>query len=186
MIPALSHLITKRIISLSPFSVPEIGLTTHGLPYRRKLRHNTHLEDLKQKVIIIREHHPFQGQTLEVYGRTHRKGVLLLNLILPDGSRSLIPASWTDLELRSPIAGHQPPATIGALPDLLHARKVVDSLLRKLDDSEQIISVEERKHAQATTPLARSRTTEHLGRSRSRNPKNGCCHRIKRMFRTSK
>ena len=112
-----------------------------------------------------------------VYDRTHRNGILLLNLVLPDGSRSFIPAAWTDLELRPSLSGQQSSATIGSLPDLLHACKVVDSLLRKLDASEQITAMEERKHATATAPLAR-RGTEHLGRTRFRNPKNGHRHTV--------
>jgi hypothetical protein len=38
------------------------------------------------------------GRSLEVLGFSRRRGVLHLLLVLPDGSRSLIPAAWTDLE----------------------------------------------------------------------------------------
>jgi len=50
-------------------------------------------------------------------------------------------------------------ATIGSLSHLLHARNVVDSLLRKIDSSEQvplIPSKEEIERATPTRPLARS------------------------------
>jgi len=63
----------------------------------------------------------------------HRKGRLLLVLILPDGSKSLIPADWTDLA--SPIQTFSAPAataTLGSLENLLHARAVVDALLGRL------------------------------------------------------
>ena len=63
----------------------------------------------------------------------HRKGQLLLVLILPDGSKSLIPADWTDLA--SPIqifSAAGATATLGSLENLLHARAVVDALLGRL------------------------------------------------------
>jgi hypothetical protein len=47
-------------------------------------------------VTIIRERHAFEGQTLAVISSIKRRGVLLVLVILPNGSRSLIPASWTD------------------------------------------------------------------------------------------
>ena len=77
--------------------------------------------------------------------------MLQLTLVLPDGSRSLIPAAWTDLASPSddrPSSG----GVLGSLADLLHARKVVDSLLHKFDASEATIPVkEERRRATATT-----------------------------------
>ena len=61
----------------------------------------------------------------------HRKGQLLLVLILPDGSKSLIPANWTDLA--SPIQTlSAATATVSSLENLLHARTVVDALLARL------------------------------------------------------
>ena len=100
----------------------------------------------------------------------HRNGGLLLTLVLPDGSRSLIPASWTDLDMNLAEAGPTLPpgnrpstsATLGSLSHLLHTRKVVDSLLRKTDSSEQvplIPSKEERERATPTRPLVRSGKT---------------------------
>jgi hypothetical protein len=53
-------------------------------------------------------------------------------LVLPDGSKSLIPAAWTDLE--PPSEETEQPETIGSVRDLLHVRTVVDGLLRQLDD----------------------------------------------------
>jgi hypothetical protein len=48
-------------------------------------------------VRIVRPKHPLEGQTLGVLGWSHRQGRLHLLLVLPDGSRSFIPAAWTDL-----------------------------------------------------------------------------------------
>ena len=138
----------------------------------------------------MRDHHPLQGQTLELFSWLHRQGNLFLTLVLPDGSRSLIPASWTDLAMdqiptTSSPGGLSSSATLGSLSHLLHARKVVDSLLRKFDSPEQaptIPSKEERRRATTTGLLARSgKTTSgtgHLGRPRPRDEKNGHRHTV--------
>jgi hypothetical protein len=60
---------------------------------------------------------------------------MYLVLILPDGSKSMVPAEWTDFALpkqpeRAPSADTAP--TFGSLEDLLHARAVVDALLSRL------------------------------------------------------
>ncbi len=63
-----------------------------------------------------------------------RHGRLHLVLILPDGSKSLIPADWTDLA--SSTRPHRAISTqttmLGSLDDLLHACAVVDALLSRL------------------------------------------------------
>ena len=100
---------------------------------RRNARHTTHHQHLPEKVTIVRPRHPFEGQPLNVFGAMHRKGQLLLVLLLPDGSKSLIPADWTDLA--SPIqifSAAGATATLGSLENLLHARAVVDALLGRL------------------------------------------------------
>ena len=102
---------------------------------RRKPRHTTHHQHLPESVTVIRARHPFEGKSLEVLGSTHRKGGLHLVLILPDGSKSLIPAEWTDLasavQLPRALRAHTA-TTLGSLEDLLHARAVVDALLSRL------------------------------------------------------
>ena len=45
---------------------------------------------------ITRERHPFEGRSLAVIGSIRRRGVLFVLACLPDGSRALIPAQWTD------------------------------------------------------------------------------------------
>ena len=62
-----------------------------------------------------------------------RRELLQLVLILPDGSKSLIPAEWTDLaSTPSQHALSTHTATLCSLEDLLHARAVVDALLSRL------------------------------------------------------
>ncbi len=122
-----------------------------------------------------------EGKALRVHGHIHRKGTYHLTLELPDGTRSFIPASWTDLDGAGPTSG-EPSAClstlIGSVCDLLHARKVVDALLRKLEaqrPSEENRSQED-KHATPTGLLARGKESplragamgepEHRGASR--------------------
>src|SRR5215831_5731766 len=64
-----------------------------GSSYRRTLRHTTHHQDLPERVTIVRQRHPFEGKSLAVLQATHRHGRLYFLLILPDGSKSLIPAA---------------------------------------------------------------------------------------------
>ena len=61
-----------------------------------------------------------------------RHGRLDLILVLPDGSKSLVPASWTDLDPQ--ITGRPEPEPSGGLApvsQLLRARAVVDALLAR-------------------------------------------------------
>jgi hypothetical protein len=60
----------------------------------------------------------------------HRHGVLELLLVLPDGSKSLIPAAWTDMK---PVGAERGNAseTLGALTDLLTACELVADLIRR-------------------------------------------------------
>jgi hypothetical protein len=65
-----------------------------------------------------------------VLGWQRRQGRLTLTLVLADGSKSLIPAGWTDLE---PGAEPVLPAALGSVADLLHACTVLAPLLRRID-----------------------------------------------------
>jgi len=58
-----------------------------------------------------------------------RHGKLDLILVLPDGSRTLIPAAWTDLDPSTPP---EPAtlATLGSLADLLHAGRVLAGIVQ--------------------------------------------------------
>src|SRR5262249_50928610 len=73
----------------------------------RKTRHTTHLKNFPETMCVRREHHPLFGTWLPVYGWMRRHGRLDLILVLPDGSKSLMPGSWTDLDPQ--IAGTPEP-----------------------------------------------------------------------------
>ena len=68
------------------------------------------------------------GQTLQVLGEMHRHGRLEL-LVLPDGSKSLIPAAWTDQA--EPTETVAVPATVATLADLEHAVVLVAELMTR-------------------------------------------------------
>jgi hypothetical protein len=60
---------------------------------------------------------------------------MYLVLILPDGSKSMIPVEWTDFAIAThskQATAAQTMPTLGSLADLLHARAVVDALLSRL------------------------------------------------------
>ena len=46
---------------------------------------------------VTRRCHPFEGRVLTVLGGMRRHGVLELLVVLPDGSKALMPAGWTDV-----------------------------------------------------------------------------------------
>src|ERR1039458_3880336 len=78
-----------------------------------------------KQVTIVRPRHAFEGQSLEVLGWLRRDGELQLTLVLPDGTRSLIPAAWTDLQTtQTPAHDGKPPqpALLASCTQLLHAR----------------------------------------------------------------
>jgi Family of unknown function (DUF5372) len=80
---------------------------------------------------VMRGRHPLQGRALRVLGRMRRHGRLELLLELPDGSKCLIPATWTDLAVEDDGgSGGQAPvvATLGSLEDLLAASGLVSAL----------------------------------------------------------
>jgi len=56
-----------------------------------------------------------------------RHGVVELLLVLPDGSKSLVPAAWTDAD-QSGVDGADRLATLGSLSDLLHVCELVTDL----------------------------------------------------------
>ena len=105
---------------------------------------------------IIRERHAFEGQTLAVISSIKRRGVLLVFVILPNGSRSLIPASWTDwidhhnteTSSSSDDVIHAP--ALGKFGDLLQLRKVIDALQRR-----HIESASHVESSNAAEPLSR-------------------------------
>jgi hypothetical protein len=77
-----------------------------------------------------------EGRALELLGWKRRRGTLELTLVLPDGSKSLIPAAWTDLEPR-PEGEVDRAQALGSVADLLHARTILAPLLARLEATDR-------------------------------------------------
>ena len=80
-----------------------------------------------------------EGRELAVLGRCKRACQLHLLLILPCESRSLIRASWTDLQLRMGAAcdtsSSASPALLATIKDLFNARTAIDAVLGRMADA---------------------------------------------------
>jgi hypothetical protein len=85
-------------------------------------------------VTTTRERHPCEGGAIPVIGSIRRNGVLFALACLPDGSRALVPAQWTDWdEGQSSCVGACPDdrpslRVLGGLGDLLRLRYHLDAL----------------------------------------------------------
>jgi hypothetical protein len=86
-------------------------------------------------VTLTRRRHPFEGRSLRVLGSMRRHGAAELLVVLPDGSKRLIPAAWTDLE--QPAGGDDAAATLGSVSDLLHASVLVSGLSARAEDGRE-------------------------------------------------
>jgi hypothetical protein len=89
------------------------------------------------------------GKALAVFGQLKRKGQLNLVLMLPDGTRSYIPAAWTDFESPGTPPGNGQPSLVAFLPDLLRTRQRVEVLLRRIGSTPigTTASTQENQHA---------------------------------------
>src|SRR5271169_1661723 len=66
-----------------------------------------------------------------------RHGAAELLVVLPDGSKRLIPAAWTDLEQQPAAAGDDAAATLGSVLDLLQLSVLVSGLLARAADGRE-------------------------------------------------
>ena len=86
-------------------------------------------------VTLTRPRHPFEGRPLPVLGSMLRHGAMELLVVLPDGSKRLIPAAWTDLESPPGRDGSDGPGTLGSAADLLGLSVLVSGLSARGTDS---------------------------------------------------
>ena len=119
----------------------------------RKPPHTTHHQHFPERVTITRPHHPFQGQSLEVFRHARMPGGLQFVLILPDGSKSMVSAEWTDFE--SDDCGPQTPQLVGSPHDLLRLRGLVDMLLRRAANLPVISGAGQESHATTESDIHR-------------------------------
>jgi hypothetical protein len=121
--------------------------------YRRNPRHTSPLQDLPAQVQVTRAHHALTGKALKVFGKINRKGQLHLVLVLPDGTRSYIPAAWTDFKSPGLCSPKDEPCLAACLSDLLRTRQRVDALLRRIGTTpiNTTGSTQENRHASKST-----------------------------------
>src|SRR5215467_13889426 len=84
-------------------------------------------------VTLTRRRHPFEGRSLRVLGSRRRAGAVELLVVLPDGSKTLIPAEWTDLD---PARAAAEPA-VGSLADLLAAVALLSALSARIGSGQE-------------------------------------------------
>ncbi|MBZ5612260.1 MAG: Y4bD/Y4pK family protein [Acidobacteriia bacterium] len=133
--------------------MPPTGVARRAESSRRTPRHTTHHQRFPERVTITRPHHPFHGQSLEVLRQARMRGRLEFVLNLPDGSKSLIPADWTDFQI--PSCAPQAPVLVGSLDDLLRLRNLVDALLRRSAEPPVISGTDQESHAATESQLQR-------------------------------
>jgi hypothetical protein len=75
-------------------------------------------------------------------------------LILPDGSKSLVPADWTDFTAASPSQMHGN-HLIGSLEDLLQLRFLADALLQRAATSATQFVPQQESHVATESELHR-------------------------------
>ena len=85
--------------------------------------------ELPGTVVITRPRHPLAGRELRVLGGMRRHGRLELLLVLPDGSKRLIPAEWTSQHADGGAGrdGTGSAGTLGSVADLLTASVLVSA-----------------------------------------------------------
>lgn len=137
----------------------------HARCCRRTPPHTTHHRKFSGSATILRQCHPLQGQALPIMGGMRRGGAQLLLLILPDGSRSLIPAEWTDWQAEdagSVPASSPQEACFVPLAGLLRVRAMADALLKRGPIPGPGASSHEESHAADPCP---SRTSPAAARA---------------------
>ena len=81
--------------------------------------------------MVTRPRHPLAGRRLQVIGAMRRLGRDELLVVLPDGSKTLMPAVWTDRDTTTANEDQalaQATAILAAPAELLHASELVASL----------------------------------------------------------
>jgi hypothetical protein len=77
-----------------------------------------------EMVRVVRPGHPLHGLDLPVWGRLRVRGVAMVVLVLPDGSKERIPAAWV-----GESGGENPAApVVAAAADLLRLLRVISGV----------------------------------------------------------
>jgi hypothetical protein len=80
-----------------------------------------------ETVRVVRPGHPLHGLDLPVWGRLRLRGVAMVVLVLPDGSKERIPAAWARGG-GSEDTGAPAAAVVAAAADLLRLLRVISGI----------------------------------------------------------
>jgi len=80
-----------------------------------------------ETVRVVRPGHPLHGLDLPVWGWLRLRGVAMVVLVLPDGSRKRVPAAWAH-EGGSEDTGAPAAAVVAAAGDLLRLLRVISGI----------------------------------------------------------
>jgi len=110
----------SRLPAVRASARPDIVTRPLGVPAQAE-----HAAADPELVRVVRPGHPLHGLDLPVWRRLRLRGVAMLELVLPDGSKKRIPASWTG-DGTSP----QPPAggVAAAAGDLLRVLQLMSGI----------------------------------------------------------
>jgi hypothetical protein len=123
---------------------------------------------------------------LEVLGWCHRGGKLHLTLVLPDGTRALIAAAWTDLRSYESAANVQrtQAASLASRTELLQGRTIVDALLRQWKAADTAPPSTPQENSDAAAELSRSTATAERP-ARVEHPRRGTARASRKAARAS-
>ena len=79
-----------------------------------------------ETVRVVRPGHPLHGLDLPVWGRLRLRGVAMVVLVLPDGSKKRIPAAWA--REGGSEDGRAAAAVVAAAADLLRLLRVISGV----------------------------------------------------------
>lgn len=85
---------------------------------------------------MTRPRHPLEGRRLQVIGAMRRLGRDELLVVLPDGSKTLMPAAWTDRDPTTANGGQaldRATAVLAVPAELLHAHELVAGIGARID-----------------------------------------------------
>lgn len=109
-----------------------------------------------------------RGKTARGFQNDSLKGDFFLVLVLPDGSKTMIPEHWTDFhsdrhkKAAATSTDSEKEGNISDSTELLHLRRIVDSLIEKIGPARQLYA-SDRKEAKHATRIS------HYGSRPSRN-----------------
>jgi Family of unknown function (DUF5372) len=81
-----------------------------------------------ETVRVVRPGHPLHGRDLPVWGRLRLRGVAMVVLVLPDGSKKRIPAAWAGEGGSSEDTSAPADAVVAGAADLLRLLRVISSI----------------------------------------------------------